>query len=136
MTGQKRAAEKKKRNVGSFPSFILSPLISYQPSGYSITLDPIFLRTVSLSSLCLCQSISSSNLAAGSRLPLCFYCTSKLDDTGAIKFPPCSHILKHVMILIMTFLIIMMSNSSRFSYWYEQKHKWHTWMQRQGGSTR
>ena len=51
--------EKKERNYRSLSPFTLSPLDRYQPSGYSITLDLIFLKTVSLSSLCLCHSIFS-----------------------------------------------------------------------------
>lgn len=51
------AGEKKERNYGSLSPFTLSPLDRYQPSGYSITLDPIFLKTVSLSSLRPCHSI-------------------------------------------------------------------------------
>lgn len=62
--------------------FTLSPLDRYQPSGYSITPDPIFLKTVSLSSPRLCHSIfvppSAWLSAAGSKLTLFFYCLEGL----------------------------------------------------------
>lgn len=48
---------KKKRGIMGVSPFTLSHLDRYQPSGYSITPDPIFLKTVSLSCPRLCHSI-------------------------------------------------------------------------------
>lgn len=73
------AVEKKERNYGSLSPFTSSPLDRYQPSGYSITLDPIFLKTVSLSSFCLCHSIffppSQSEFSCRLETYIIFYCT-------------------------------------------------------------
>lgn len=78
VTGRKVAAGEKKRNYGRVSSFTLSSLVCYQPSGHPITQDPIFFKTVSLSSLCLRHSVFSWNLAASFRPPLDFI--SGLED--------------------------------------------------------
>lgn len=58
-THRAEADSRKKRGImGVSLPLPLSPLDRYQPSGCSVTLDPIFLKTVSLSTPRLCHSIS------------------------------------------------------------------------------
>lgn len=58
-THRAEADSRKKRGImGVALPLPLSPLDRYQPSGCSVTPDPIFLKTVSLSTPRLCHSIS------------------------------------------------------------------------------